>query len=94
MPALPSWARSALGEALDVVNEVRKAAAAEGKPLAITKPVYSAAGLDQSFESEVMVPGLEAPVAVSLSETAPVLPVSTTTFRERRAALQRLWSRQ
>jgi adenylate cyclase len=84
----------AVGEALDVVNEVRKAAAAQGKPFAITKPVYTAAGLDQSFESEITVPGLETPVAMSLSESAPVLPVSTTSFRERRAALQRLWSRQ
>jgi adenylate cyclase len=83
----------ALGEALDVVNEVRKAAAAQGKPFAITKPVYTAAGLDQSCESEVTVPGFEVPVAMSLSESAPALPVSTTSFRERRAAFQRLWNR-
>jgi adenylate cyclase len=84
----------AVGEALDVVNEVRKAAAAQDKPFAISKPVYAAAGLEPSLESEITVPASEAPIAVSLSESAPVLPVSTTSFRERRAALQRLWSRQ
>jgi adenylate cyclase len=84
----------AVGEAMDAVNEVRKAAAAQGKPFAITKPVYTAAGLDQSFESEIMVPGPDAPVAVSLSESAPAVPVSTTSFHERRAALRRLWTRQ
>ena len=84
----------AIGEAMDVANELRKAAAAQGKPFAISKPVYTAAGLDPEFENEITVPGPEAPVAVSLSESAPVLPVSTTPFRERRAALQRLWNRQ
>jgi adenylate cyclase len=84
----------AVGEAMDVANELRKAAAAQGKPFAISKPVYTAAGLDPQFENEITVPGPEAPVAVSLSESAPVLPVSTTPFRERRAALQRLWNRE
>lgn len=83
----------AVGEAMDVANELRKAAAVQGKPFAISKPVYTAAGLDPHFENEIMVPGSEAPVAVSLSESAPALPVSTTQFRERRAALQRLWRR-
>jgi adenylate cyclase len=84
----------AVGEALDVVNELRKAAAAQGKAFAISEPVYTAAGLDQSFESEIRVADSEAPVAVSLSESAPVLPVSVRSFRERRAALRQLWSRQ
>ncbi len=84
----------AVGEAIDAANELRKAAAAQGKPFAISKPVYTAAGLEQSFESEITVPGLEAPIAVSLSESAPVVPVSTTSFRERRATLRRLWTRQ
>jgi hypothetical protein len=59
----------------------------------ISKPVYTAAGLEPSFENEIMVPGSEGPIAVSLSESAPALPVSTTSFRERRAAFQRLWNR-
>jgi adenylate cyclase len=84
----------AVGEALDVANELRKAAAEQGKPFAISKPVYMAAGLEPNVDNEIMVPGSEGPIAVSLSESAPDLPVSTTSFRERRAALQRLWTRQ
>jgi adenylate cyclase len=84
----------AVGEALDVANEMRKSAAEQGKPFAISKPVYTAAGLEPNVGNEIMVPGPEGPIAVSLSESAPDLPVSTTRFRERRAALQRLWSRQ
>jgi adenylate cyclase len=83
----------AVGQALDVASELRKAAAEQGKPFAISKPVYAAAGLEPSFENEIMVPGADGPIAVSLSESAPVLPVSTTSFRERRAAFQRLWNR-
>jgi adenylate cyclase len=81
----------AVGEALDVANEMRKFAAEQGKPFAISRPVYTAAGLEPNVENEIMVPGAEGPIAVSLSESAPALPVSTTSFRERRAALQRLW---
>jgi adenylate cyclase len=84
----------AVGEALDVVNELRKAAAAQGKAFAISEPVYTAAGLDASFEDKVTVPDSEAPVAVALSESAPALPVSVRSFRERRAALRQLWRRQ
>jgi len=83
----------AVGEAMDVANELRKAAAARGKPFAISKPVYAAAGLDASFEDEVMVPDSDSPVPASLSETAPALPHSATPFHERRAALRRLWKR-
>ena len=36
----------AIGEAMDVANELREAAAASGKPFAISQPVYAAAGLD------------------------------------------------
>jgi len=82
----------AVGEAMDVVNEMRKAAAEQGKPFAISQPVYAAAELEPNFQSEITVPASETPVAVSLSECAPTLPVSTASFRERRAALGRLWS--
>jgi adenylate cyclase len=83
----------AVGEAMDVANELREAAAAEDKPFAISQPVYAAAGLDAEFTENISVGGSDAPIPASLSDTAPVLPLSATPFRERRAALQRLWSR-
>jgi len=84
----------AVGEAMDVVNEMRRAAAEQGKAFAISQPVYTAAGLEPNSGSEITVPASEAPVAVSLSDSAPALPASPPTLRERRAALQRLWTRQ
>jgi adenylate cyclase len=83
----------AVGEAMDVANKLRKAAAARGKPFAISKPVYAAAGLDASFGDEVIVPDSDSPVSASLSESAPALPHQATPFHERRAALRRLWKR-
>jgi adenylate cyclase len=84
----------AVGEAMDVVQELRKAVAAHDKAMAISRPVYVAAGLEPPTAEEIVVrpPGSESPIAVSLCDTAPVSPGSTGTgFAARRAALQRMW---
>jgi adenylate cyclase len=85
----------AIGEAMDVANELRKAAAAQHKPFAISQPVYAAAGLEGVAPDQVMLrsPRSAAPIAAFLSATAPVLPPSSRPLAERRAALQRLWSK-
>jgi adenylate cyclase len=86
-------AMMAIGEAMDVANELRKAAAARRKPFAISQPVYAAAGLEGAAQDQVMLssPRSAAPVAAFLSASAPVLPPSSGPLAERRAALQRLW---
>jgi adenylate cyclase len=86
-------AMMAIGEAMDVANELRKAAAARRKPFAISQPVYAAAGLEGAAQDQVMLssPRSGAPVAAFLSASAPVLPPPSGALAERRAALQRLW---
>jgi adenylate cyclase len=83
----------AIGEAVEVANELRTTAAKRGKRFAISRPVYAAAGIDGSFQEEASIrpSGAAAPVPVSLSDVAPIPPPSPTRFRERRAALQRIW---
>lgn len=84
----------AIGEAVDVANALRKAAAAQDKPFAISEPVFQAASLEFPAQNEIAVrlPGMAA--AVFLSDTAPALPPSWRPLGEpgRRATLQRLWS--
>jgi adenylate cyclase len=82
-----------IGEAVDVANELRKVAAKRGKGFAISRPVYAAAGLDDSFreDASMTTADVDAPVAVSLSDVAPIPARAPTRFRERRAALQRMW---
>jgi adenylate cyclase len=85
----------AIGEAVDVANELRKAAASHRKPFAISEPVYAAAGLHPALqEDEVVLRSARsaAPIAASLTASAPALPPSSRPGRERRAALQRLWT--
>ena len=86
-------AMMAIGEAVDVAQELRKAAAASGKPFAISERVYVAAGLDSASQDKVMLrsPHSAAPIAASLSASAPALP-SSSRGSERRTALQRLWT--
>jgi adenylate cyclase len=88
-------AMMAIGEAMDVANELRKAAAARRKPFAISQPVYAAAGLEGVAQDQVMLssPRSAAPIAAFLSAMPPVLPPSPRPLAERRAALQRLWSK-
>jgi adenylate cyclase len=86
----------AIGEAMDVANELRKAAATHGKPFAISERVYTAAGLEVNVQDRVMLASRssDAPIPVSLSTTAPERPPSWPRLGERipRTALQRLWS--
>jgi adenylate cyclase len=86
----------AIGEALDVVNELRKTAAAQGKHFAISEATYTAAGLEFPPEEQatLQVSGLGTPVLASLSASAPDLPAAWKPIGapSRVAALQRLWS--
>lgn len=87
-------AMMAIGEAVDVANELRKAAAAHRKPFAISEAVYAAAGLEPAAQDKVMLrPARSAPIAAALTASAPALPPSSRPGVERRAALQRLWTR-
>jgi adenylate cyclase len=87
----------ALGDAVDVANELRKAADTRGKPFAISETVYAAAKIEPVFEDKVMLPspGGEAPIAGFLSDKAPIPSPSWTLHGQqgRRATLQRLLGR-
>ena len=83
----------AIGEAMDAAQALRQAAATAGKPFAISRPVYLAAGLELAAQDEVMVrlPEADISISVTLTESPPAPPSASTPFGERRAALQRLW---
>src|SRR5262249_44812370 len=88
----------ALGEALDGANELRKAAAEQDKPFAISEAVYRAASLEPPQQHKVTLrsasAGTGAAVHAFLSESVPVLPAAwmpRTETRQRVAMLQRLW---
>src|SRR6476660_7910680 len=68
-------AMMAIGEAIDVANELRKAAIAHGVLFAISEPVYTAAGLVPNCEKKIPLPspGREMPIAVCLSASAVAL---------------------
>ena len=68
-------AMMAIGEAIDVANELRKAAIAHGVLFAISEPVYTAAGLVPNCEKKITMPspGREMPMAVCLSASAVAL---------------------
>jgi len=88
----------AVGEAMDVANELRKelqkAAAAQGRAFAISERVTTAAGVDPAAGDRVTLRshGSGAPIEAYLSASPPVLPTSQRRLAEQRAALQRLWS--
>jgi adenylate cyclase len=86
-------AMMALGEAVDVANELRRAAAAHKRAFAISEPVTAAAAVESAAGDKVTIhlPRSGAPVVASLSASPPVLPSSRTRLVEQRAALQRLW---
>ena len=83
-----------VGAAVDVTNDLRKAAAANGKLFAISEPVTTAAGVDPAVGDKVILrsPGSGAPIAASLSASAPAVadPAPRTARRMRR--LWSLWS--
>jgi adenylate cyclase len=84
----------AVGAAVDVANELRKAAAAHGQVFAISEPVTAAAGVAAAAGERVVLrmPGSGAPIAAWLSGSSPVAPPPRSRLEERRAALRRLWS--
>jgi adenylate cyclase len=85
----------AIGDAMDMANELRQVAAGRDKAFAISEPVYAAAGLDPASEDKVVLPGADAPTSGFLSAAAPELPAAWTrlsAMQRRRVTLQRLWS--
>jgi adenylate cyclase len=87
----------ALGEAIDVANQLRKAAAARNRPFAISQPVYAAAGLEPVYQEKIalVVPGIDDDVAAFLSDAAPVTAPKWTLHGAHgaRARLQRILGR-
>jgi adenylate cyclase len=83
-----------VGEAMDVANGLRKAAAGHDKAFAISDPVTAAAGVEPAPGENITVPSHnpEAPVVASLSASPPLLPPSRIGRLEPRSGLQRLWS--
>jgi adenylate cyclase len=83
----------AIGEAIDVANDLRKAAAERGKAFAISEAVYTEAALSPVAEDKITV-GSEPATAVFLSDTAPIASPTWTLHGEvgRRATLRRLWA--
>jgi adenylate cyclase len=84
----------AVGEAVDVINELRKAAAARGKSFAISDAVTLAAGVESAAGDKIPIAahGAGGQIAAWLSDAAPIVPSSRTRLAERRDALRRLWS--
>jgi adenylate cyclase len=85
----------AVGEAVDVANELRKLAAAYKKSFAVSEPVTAAAGVDMAPGDKLVV-SLQAgaSIAAALSASPPVvLPPARTRLSEHHAALRRLWGR-
>ncbi len=83
----------AIGEAIDVANDLRKAAAERGKTFAISEAVYAEAALSPVAEDKITV-GSEPATTVFLSDAAPIALPTWTLHGEigRRAMLRRLWA--
>ena len=83
----------AIGEAIDVANDLRKVAAERGKAFAISEAVYTEAALSPTTEDKITV-GSEPATTVFLSDTAPIASPTWTLHGEigRRAMLRRLWA--
>jgi adenylate cyclase len=86
----------AIGQAIDIANELRRAAASNDKPFAISDRVYRGAGLAPPADGKLVLPAPddEGTVAAYLSDAPPVASESWTLHGElgRRATLRRLWS--
>src|SRR5258708_6982633 len=61
----------AIGDAIDVANDLRKAAAERGKAFAISQAVYTEAALSPVAEDKITV-GSEPATIVFLSDAAPI----------------------
>jgi adenylate cyclase len=89
----------AIGEALETVNDLRKAvvqSADGGKPYTVSEVVYTMAGItpDMSDKIVVHVPALNTPLTAFQSTALPVPPAQARTRRRRAriSTLRRLWS--
>ena len=83
----------AIGEAIDVANDLRKAAAERDKAFAISEKVYAEAGLARSPRTRSRS-APEPATTVFLSDAAPIPSPTWTLHGElgRRAMLRRLWA--
>ena len=83
----------AMGEAVDVANDLRRAAAHAGKAFAISEKVYSDAGL-LPIQADSISTVVGAGIRAFLSNAAPIASPSWTLHGERgrRATLRRLWA--
>jgi adenylate cyclase len=82
----------AVGEAIDVVNEIRGVTAQRGAAFGISEEVYAAAGLNRPAGDEIVVGTPPNVTRVLLSEAAPVSSPAWTLHGEigGRAMLKRL----
>jgi len=68
----------AIGEAMDVAHEIRKAATAHDMPFAVSEQVFTAAGLVPTFEEKITLPSPGCvSVAVCLSTSGAALAPAT-----------------
>ena len=83
----------AIGEAVDVANELRKAAAERDKAFAISEKVYADAGLAPVHQDSITI-GPAPGITAYLSDAAPIPSPTWTLHGElgRRAMLRRLWA--
>jgi adenylate cyclase len=68
----------AVGQLMDVANELRKSAAAHGKPFAISQPVYAAAGVAPALDETTALgsSGSAARIRVRMSASPPARPAA------------------
>ena len=83
----------AIGEAVDVANDLRKAAAERDKAFAISEKVYAYAGLAPVHQDSITI-GPAPGITAYLSDAAPIPSPRWTLHGElgRRAMLRRLWA--
>ena len=83
----------AIGEAVDVANDLRKAAAERDKAFAISEKVYADAGLAPVHQDSITI-GPAPGITAYLSDAAPIPSPHWTLHGElgRRAMLRRLWA--
>jgi adenylate cyclase len=84
----------AVGEAMDIAKQLRKAVIAHGKRFGISEPVAQAAGVTMAGgDNIVLQPSrVASSVAATISDEAPVLPAAQRQLAERAASLRRMWS--
>jgi hypothetical protein len=84
----------AVGEAMDIAKQLRKAVIAHGKRFGVSEPVAQAAGVTMAGGDNIVLQPSRATssVTATISDEAPVLPAAQRQLAERAASLRRLWS--